>query len=116
MHISECSPSKVELLSQILETETITNIYSGKRRDVAVPYKYEKWTPGKDGGTWKTIGTIIRIIPSVKRIITNPDYHVGSSLVCFVDEKYEGVGIISIKITKINPNSVNGEPVEFSPI
>jgi hypothetical protein len=104
-----------DLLNTILETESIHNTYTNTdRRLVAIPWEYSALKLINGEFTTVIIGTILRItLTKPYQLVYNSNF-TGKALTCFLDKKYEGCKILSIKITKINPHSVFAEPVEFA--
>lgn len=70
------------------------------------PFEHEKWD--NENNCWKKFGLAIRI-SNDGFIISNPCYR-GIAIIAFLDRKYAGSKILSVKVTKINKRSVCVEP------
>jgi hypothetical protein len=102
-------------VDQVCSAGIMYNVYTGTRKLYVDPFVHTVWVKGdlKNNipGTLKEIGLAIRIDNS-GLIISNPSYR-GIAIIAFLDKKYEGKKIHSVKVTKVNKRSVNVEPIEF---
>lgn len=98
-------------------------------RQVAVPYRHSYTDYGKRNTypysfilTEKEVRG--KVCVKLSPTITSPDSHKPiwvintnnyrqSGLVCYLDTKYEGYAILSVRITKLATKSVYAEPVEY---
>jgi hypothetical protein len=104
----------------IAKTPIIHNIYSGDRKSYAIPFEHTIWTDLGDHFGEKKLGVAIRIHNSETKendetfpMIIGNRHYTGHAITCFLDEKYLGKVICSVKITKVNKHSVIGEPIEW---
>jgi hypothetical protein len=101
-------------IGDVAKTPIGTNYYTGKHRYYAVPYEHiiHGYSSDHDRFEIKNLGVILRITQEELRIVTNTAYN-GHAVTCFLDKRYKGMVVLSVKITKINQHSVCGEPVEW---
>lgn len=99
-------------IGDIAKTPNGLNYYTGEHRYYAVPYDHVVWGDLGDHFGEKNLGIILRITQDSLHIVTNTSYN-GHAVTCFLDKKYKGMVVLSVKITKINQHSVCGEPVEW---
>ncbi len=101
-------------IGDIAKTPNGLNYYTGNHRYYAVPYEHIKhgYSSSKDRFETNNLGVILRITQGELRIVTNTAYN-GHAITCFLDKRYKGMIVLSVKITKINQHSVCGEPVEW---
>lgn len=84
---------------------------------VSVPVVHEALVEGEGGiKTWQPVkeGHLsVRINTIDDDAYINTNYMRQSGVVCFVPETYKGCGILAVRLTYVNRNSVGGIPVDY---
>jgi hypothetical protein len=91
----------------------VGDIVRSMGQQITVPVRHFIPDFPKNQGYRKTESPCIRLSKLNERWVINTNTLNQSGLVCYVDERFLGLAILSVKITKVNNKSVFAEPVDY---